>query len=106
VFSVLVITEDVMVTTDKNLVTIETPHDTQGLAIDHYIAQVIHFVARANCIVPTPNHFFIHFGCGVPGPKLGLTVTTHKMTDSVVPEVRVAHKKYCGHIVLLIFDSI
>jgi hypothetical protein len=101
VLSVLIVTEDVMIAADKNLVAIETPHDTQGLAIDHYIAQVIYFVARAYSIVPTPNHFFIHFGCGVPGPKLGLTVTTHEMTDTVVSKVRVTHKKYCWHIRLL-----
>ena len=86
---------------DKNLVAIETPHDTKCFAIDHYIAQVVHFVIWAYCVVPPPNHFFIHFGCGIPRAKLGLTVTTHEMTDTVVPKVRVAYKKNCGHIRLL-----
>jgi hypothetical protein len=76
-----------MIATDKNLVAIETPHDTQCSAIDYHIAAMIYFIARPNTFFPTPNHFFVHFGCGVPGPKLGLTVTTHEMTNSVVPKM-------------------
>jgi hypothetical protein len=44
VLSVLVISEDVVVATDKNLVAVETPHDTQGLAVDYYIAAMIYFI--------------------------------------------------------------
>jgi hypothetical protein len=87
VLSILVIPKDVMVAADKNLVAVETPHDTQGLTIDYHIAQVIYFVARAYSVVPTSNHFFVHFLCGVPGPKLGLTVGSHEMTDTIVPKM-------------------
>jgi hypothetical protein len=76
-----------VVTADKNLVAVETPHDTQCPAIDYYIAAMIYFVAGAYSIVPTPNHFFVHFLCGVPGPKLGLTVGSHEMTDTIVPKM-------------------
>jgi hypothetical protein len=37
VFTVLIVSKDVMVTADQNLVTVQPTHDAQGLAVDNYV---------------------------------------------------------------------
>jgi hypothetical protein len=80
-----------MVAADKNLVTIKAPHDAKALAIDHNIAQVVYFVARSNSIVPTLDHFLIHFLGSIPRAKFRLAVSAHKVTDTLVAEVGITN---------------
>jgi hypothetical protein len=97
VLSILVIPEDVMVATDKNLVPIETTHDAKCSAIDYYIAKMVNFVAWSNSIVPPTNHFFIHFLGSIPGAKFRLAVSAHKVTDTVVSKMGITNQKCSWH---------
>jgi hypothetical protein len=101
VFSVLLVSEDVMVAADKNLVTVETPHDTKCLAVNDYISEMIDFVIWTHPIVPTADHFLIHFRRICPGPDLGHTVVAGKATYASMSKMRVTYKKYCWHSGLL-----
>ena len=64
VLTIVSVPEDIMVSPDQDLVTVEPAHYAQGFAVDHNITQVINFVRRPYTLVPGLDHELIHFlGC-------------------------------------------
>ena len=80
-----------MVTTDQHFVPVQAMQRFQSLTIDNNIAQMVHLVSGTHTVVPSTNHFFIHFVGIVPGTQLysGI-IWVCEATDTGVSKVCVA----------------
>jgi hypothetical protein len=58
--SVLLVLEDVMVTTHQDLTTIQPAHQMQRLLVDNNVTKMIHSILRLDLRVPTLDHCLIH----------------------------------------------
>jgi hypothetical protein len=69
ILPIFVISEDVMIATYENLVTIEASKSPHGAAIDNHVAEMIYLIVRAHPLVPGPDHVFVHFVWICPGTQ-------------------------------------
>jgi hypothetical protein len=60
VFTIVSVLEDIVITTDKNFIPVESTHDTETFTVDNNVTQVIHFVRGPDSIVPGLDHGFVH----------------------------------------------
>jgi hypothetical protein len=90
VFTIVSVLENIVVSPDQDLVTVEPAHYAQGLAVDHHIAQVIYFVVWPYFSIPRFDHKLVHFFWSVKWSQLCYTIVTGKMAHTFVSKVRVA----------------
>jgi hypothetical protein len=69
--TILVIAEDVMVSADKNLVTIKPTKGSKSSTVDHNITQEIYFIIGLYTLVIDFNKVLVHFFGGIPRPEFG-----------------------------------
>jgi hypothetical protein len=80
-----------VIASDQDLVTVETMQSAQSLAIDHHIAKVIYLVCGTHSLVPTTDHFLVHFVRVRPRPELDFRIVRmNKAANTGMTKVRVA----------------
>jgi hypothetical protein len=60
VFTIVSVSEDIVVTTDKNFIPVEPTHDAETFTVHDHVTQVIHLVRGPDSIVPGLDHGFVH----------------------------------------------
>jgi hypothetical protein len=60
VFTIVSVPEDVVVTTDKDLIPVEPAHDTETFTVHDHVTQVINLVRGPDLFVPGLDHGFVH----------------------------------------------
>ena len=98
-------TEDVVVSFDKDFVAIQPAKCTQRFAVNDNIAEMVHFVVRANSLVPTTNHLFVHIIWVIPRTEFCHPICLHKLTHPMMTEVCVTCQKYCWHVSSFLFGG-
>jgi hypothetical protein len=91
VFTILVISKDVVVATDQHFITVQATHGFQSSAVDDNIAQMIDFIIGTHTVVPPTDHLFVHFVGVVPGTQFGNPIVACEATYTRVAKVRVTN---------------
>jgi hypothetical protein len=87
ILSIFVIGENIVVSTDQHLVAIESGQGRKCPAINYHIAKVVHLVFWTNTVVPSANHFFVHFRRICPWTQFGHTVGLSEVANSCMPKM-------------------
>jgi hypothetical protein len=87
ILSIFIIGENIVVSTDQHLVSIQPGQSGKCPAINYNVPQVINFVSWTNTIVPPTNHFFVHFRRIRPWSQFGHTIGLGEVTNSCMSKM-------------------
>jgi hypothetical protein len=87
ILSIFVIGENIVVTTDQHLVSIQPGQSGKCPAINYHIAKVVHTIFRTHTVIPPANHFFVHFRRIRPWAQFGHTIGLGEVANSCVSKM-------------------